>query len=311
MTSVIIPAHNEEAVLARSLHNLLDHAEPGEFEIIVVPNGCTDGTADVARSFPGVTVLELRGSSKTQALNAGEALATGFPRLYLDADIRLRAADLRALAAAVAGPAGGTVGMPVDKPGAGSAAPTTGSVGDAGTPGRPLLAAAPRRVVDTSGSDLLVRAYYAVNRRLPAYRNALFGRGAIALSATGRARFGRFPESFADDLYLDSLFAPGEKGEISAAAVVVAPARARDLVRRLGRVRAANAALRTVEGRVPPVRRGSWLVDVVLPRPWLLPAGACYLALTVLAGMSARRAGTRDIWGRGRDDSSRTAGAAR
>jgi hypothetical protein len=162
--------------------------------------------------------------------------------------------------------------------------------------------------VDTTGRPLLIRAYYAVNRRLPAYRGSLVGRGAIALSRAGRARFDRFPDSFADDLFLDALFAPAERGEVPATAVVVVPpARTRDLVHRLGRVRAANTALRTVDGRVPPPRRASWLLDVVLPRPWLLPAGACYLLLTVLAELKARRAKAADIWGWRRDESSRAA----
>ncbi|MEV4760369.1 glycosyltransferase [Micromonospora sp. NPDC049559] len=281
MTSVIIPAHNEERVLRRALDRLLADAEPGEFQVIVVPNGCTDATAEVARSVPGVTVLELPGSSKTAALNAGESLAAGFPRIYLDADIPLSTAGLRALAAAVGRP---------------------------GPNGTEVLAAAPRRVVDTTARPLLVRAYYAINRRLPAYRGALFGRGAVALSATARARFDHFPESFADDLYLDSIFRPEEKVEVSTAQVVTEPpTRTRDLVRRLSRVRAANAALRAVEQRVPGSRRGSWLVDVVLPRPWLLPAGACYLAITLTAEVLARRAGSRNIWSYGRDESSRAA----
>jgi glycosyltransferase involved in cell wall biosynthesis len=300
VTSVIIPAHNEEALLGRCLHNLLDNARPGEFEVIVVPNGCTDGTAAVARSFPGVRVLDLPGSSKTAALNAGEELATGFPRLYLDADVKISADGVRAIAAVVGSP---------DPDRASSAA------GSYPGPGQPaLLAAVPRRVVDTTGRPLLIKAYYTINRRLPAYRNALFGRGAIALSAAGRARFDIFPESFADDLFLDSIFEPAEKGEVASAVVLsVPPTRTPELVRRLGRVRAANAALRSDDARIPRSRSGSWLIDVVLPRPWLLPAGACYLVLTLIAEVIARRAATRSIWGWGRDESSRAAagGASR
>ena len=48
MTSVVIAAHNEEALLGRCLDALLSDAEPGEFEVVVVPNGCTDSTARVA-----------------------------------------------------------------------------------------------------------------------------------------------------------------------------------------------------------------------------------------------------------------------
>ncbi|WP_329103868.1 glycosyltransferase [Micromonospora sp. NBC_01699] len=280
MTSVVIAAHNEAAVLPRCLHRLLDGADPGEFEVLVVANGCTDATAEVARAVPGVRVLELVEASKSAALNAGDTTATRFPRIYLDADIELSAAGARTLAAAVSTP-GGTAS------------------------GDPLLAAAPSRRLDVTGRPLAVRGYYAVNSRLPAFRDALFGRGAIVLSAAGRARFDRFPGLIADDLFLDSLFEVGEKREIPAVTTVVAtPRRTRDLLRRLGRVRAGNAAMRATDTRVRRARRASWLVDVVLPRPWLLPAGVCYAVLTVLAGVAARRTATQQGWGR--DESSRT-----
>ncbi|WP_244366103.1 glycosyltransferase [Micromonospora echinofusca] len=274
VTSVVIAAHNEEGVLGRGLRRLLGDARPGEFEVIVVANGCTDGTAELARSVPGVRVLELPAAGKPAALNAGDAAASGFPRLYLDADVELDTDGVRALAAAVDGPA--------------------------------ALAAAPRRVLDTTGRPLLVRAYFAVHGRLPVFRGALFGRGAVAVSRAGRARFDRFPDQVADDLFLDSLFLPGERRELDDVDCVVAtPRRTADLLRRLVRVRAGNTALRRsgLTG-VRRSRRASWLVDVVLPRPWLLPAGACYAVLSVLAGLAARRSGGRATWGR--DESSRT-----
>lgn len=275
MTSVVIPAHNEAAVLDRTLHGLLDGARPGEFEVIVVPNGCTDDTATVARAVPGVTVVEVPQGSKAAALNVGDAVATGFPRIYLDADVQLRPEQARLLAAAVSAPG--------------------------------VLAAAPRRVVEAAGRPLPVRAYYAVHNRLPAFRNALFGRGAIVLSAAGRARFDRFPDTFADDLFLDSLFGEGERREVpEVRTLVAAPYRTRDLLRRLVRVRAGNTALRASDHRVRRSRPASWLVDVVLPRPWLIPAGLCYAALTVTAALAARRPGRGQVWGR--DESSRTVG---
>ncbi|WP_326562882.1 glycosyltransferase family 2 protein [Micromonospora sp. NBC_01796] len=273
MTSVVIAAHNEAAVLPRCLRRLLDGAAPGEFEVLVVANGCTDATAEAARSVPGVQVVELVEASKAAALNAGDEAATRFPRIYLDADIELSAAGARTLASAVTADT--------------------------------LLAAAPARRLDVSGRPLAVRGYYAINSRLPAFRDALFGRGAIVLSAAGRARFDRFPGLVADDLFLDSLFEVGEKREIGAVTTVVAtPRQTRDLLRRLGRVRAGNAAMRATDNRVRRARRASWLVDVVLPRPWLLPAGVCYAALTVLAGIAGRRNATQQGWGR--DESSRT-----
>ncbi|MEV0394682.1 glycosyltransferase family 2 protein [Polymorphospora rubra] len=274
MTSVVIAAHNEAAVIDRCLRRLLATASPGEFEVIVAANGCTDATAELARAVPGVTVVELAEASKSAALNAGDRAATGLPRIYLDADIALSTTDLRTLSRAVDDSA---------------------------------LAAAPRRVLDTSGRPLLVKAYFAINGRLPAFRNALFGRGVIVLSRAGRARFEQFPDVIADDLFLDSLFTDAEKREVKGVASVVAtPRRTADLLRRLGRVRAGNTALRAAatDTGVRPSRKLSWLVDVVLPRPWLLPAGICYALLTVVAGIRARRTGPGAAWGR--DESTRT-----
>src|SRR3954451_10587829 len=48
MISVIIPAHNEEGYLEQTLE-ALKRQNYAWFEVIVVANGCTDRTADVAR----------------------------------------------------------------------------------------------------------------------------------------------------------------------------------------------------------------------------------------------------------------------
>jgi hypothetical protein len=164
----------------------------------------------------------------------------------------------------------------------------------------------PRRIVDVTGRPVLIRAFYAINSRLPAYRHSLFGRGVIALSAAGRARFGTFPAQLADDLFLDSLFQPDEKRQVDgASARVAAPRRTGDLVRRLVRVRAGNGAMRAAGTGVRPARRSSWLFDVVLPRPWLIPAAACYVGITLVAARRARRQSRRGALNWGHDESSR------
>jgi glycosyltransferase involved in cell wall biosynthesis len=281
MTSIVIAAHNEEAVLGACLDALDAGGTDCSLEIIVVANGCVDGTASVARSHAGVIVLELEQGSKPTALNAGDAAARSFPRIYLDADIVV--------------PAGG-VGALIE------ALDTSG-----------VLAAAPDRVLNTAGRPWLVRAYFAISERLPVYRDALLGRGMIALSAEGRARFGTFPLMVADDLFLDSLFGSGEKAHVSAFAITIeSPLTTRDLVRRLVRVRRGNAAMRrasergTVEARVRRAARWAWLSDVVVPDPRLAPAGIAYAAITVLAAVRARKGpGASLAWGR-RDEYTRS-----
>ncbi len=278
MTSVVVAAHNEAAVIGRCLDALLAEAAPGEFDVTVVANGCTDDTAAVAAARPGVRVVELATAGKAAALNAGDAVAAGFPRIYLDADIVLTTAAVRSL---------------VDALQDGALAATVG------------------RELDLTGRPLPVRAYFAVHGRLPVFRDGLFGRGVVTLSEAGRGRFERFPELVADDLFLDSLFSGPEKRHVTSyAARVATPRRTDDLVRRLVRVRGGNARMRTAaaDGEITaPVRaaaRMSWLRDVVLPRPWLAPAAVCYVAITVVAAVAARRAGDGGAaWGR--DESSR------
>jgi glycosyltransferase involved in cell wall biosynthesis len=282
MTSVVIAAHNESAVIRRCLDALFVGVGCDDLDVTVVANGCTDDTVAIAAAQPLVRVVEITVASKPAALNAGDEVAVGFPRIYLDADIVVPPDGIRLLSSAVSA-------------GVGQAA----------------VAAVPGRRLDVTGRPLLVRAYFAINRRLPAFRDGLFGRGMIALSEDARARFDRFPAMIADDLFLDSLFRPEEKREVSEVSVLLAtPRRTRDLVRRLTRVRRGNAAMRTAGSSghitidVRTANRLSWLRDVVLPRPWLAPAGAGYAALTALAAVRARRIPTDgNTWER--DESTR------
>lgn len=71
-TLVIIPAHNEAAVIGDTLESLLPQAKPGD-EILVVADNCTDSTASLCRSS-GVRVVER--SSRTNR-GKGYALAHG------------------------------------------------------------------------------------------------------------------------------------------------------------------------------------------------------------------------------------------
>ena len=278
MVSVVIAAHNEEAVIGECLDALLRQRSDGLFEVVVSANGCTDRTAEVAAAR-GVRVVERSQPGKVGALNAGEAVVTSFPRIFLDADIVLP---------------DGAIARIVDVVQSSRA-----------------LAAVPRRRIDTRERPWGVRAYFAINERLPVFDRGLFGRGMITLSEQGRGRFAGFPELIADDLFLDSLFTDAEKTQVSEVEVVVqAPFGVRDLVRRLVRVRRGNAQLQSAAVRaeldvdVRPSDPWAWLRDVVLRDVRLIPAAVPYVFITLCARVLSRREGPT-AWGR--DASTRTA----
>ena len=274
--SVIIAAHDEETVIGRCLDALSPAAQGIALQVIVSANGCSDATAEIARAR-GAQVVERPEPGKPGALNAAEHVATGFPRVYLDADIMPPPGALAALAEALRSRPGVLATMPV------------------------------RRVV-TTGRPWPVRAYFRINQRLPVFRTGLFGRGLIVVSEAGRARFDEFPALTADDLFLDAQFAVAEKCEVATVVVEVdSPRTTTDLVRRLVRVRRGNAEMRRAAVAagvaVRSADRWSWLRDVVRHDLRLAPDAVAYLAITVLAGARARR-GTSIGWGR--DESTRT-----
>jgi len=194
MISVIIPAYNEEKVIAATLKELIPGAESGELEVIVVCNGCSDKTADVVASFgTAIRCIETPEPSKTNALNLGDEVASGFPRIYLDADVVLTLEAIRQIAQVLQS-------------------------------GR-FLAAAPKMYMDTRHASWLVRCYYEVWQQLPYIREGLIGVGVYALSQDGRKRFDTFPQIIADDGYIRALFQTHERTSVdSCRSLVRAPA---------------------------------------------------------------------------------------
>jgi glycosyltransferase involved in cell wall biosynthesis len=96
MISIVIPAHNEERYLEQTL-NALRHQTYGWFEVIVVANGCTDRTKEVARGKCNrLIVLSEKGLGV--ARNLGARMARGELLLFLDADTILAPNALRVIA---------------------------------------------------------------------------------------------------------------------------------------------------------------------------------------------------------------------
>lgn len=83
--SVIVPVYNHAQYLAESLRSVLDQSFPVH-ETIVVDDGSRDGSAEVARAFPGVQVLEQANGGISAARNAGFKVASGDLLAFQDAD---------------------------------------------------------------------------------------------------------------------------------------------------------------------------------------------------------------------------------
>jgi glycosyltransferase involved in cell wall biosynthesis len=177
--AVIIPAHDEAGVIARTLRALAPLTALPGIEVVVVCNGCQDETAELARGFPGVRVEETGRGSKIVALNLGDDVASAWPRLYLDADIDM---DPRAVLA---------VFEALEEPG--------------------VLAARAYYVYDTAGASAPVRSYYRARSRTPAPPSRLWGAGGYAVTEEGHRRFARFADVTADDSWFDGQFAEAEK----------------------------------------------------------------------------------------------------
>lgn len=91
--SIIIPAHNEETRLGRTLEeiSLWLSNQPFEYEILVVIGGSMDGTEEVAESYklkiPNLRVIvEQRNRGKGYVVRKGMLEARGDIRLFTDAD---------------------------------------------------------------------------------------------------------------------------------------------------------------------------------------------------------------------------------
>lgn len=282
LCSVVVPAYNEGSVIEQRLAPLLTSFAIGELEVAIVANGCTDDTAEAARRLPGVRVLELAEPSKTAALNSGDAMVTGFPRIYLDADVRITATALRRLAEAL-------------------------------TTDRPVVGA-PRVTFDDGASSWVVRAFFRVFAVLPYASEGLVGLGVYGLSEAGRRRFGRFPNIVADDLYVQNLFRSEERVIVADTFEVVVPRDARGLLAVRTRVARGNRELiRRAEDPHSMATGGPQtiraLAKLIVTRSRLIPHAAVYIAINLLARSRARRATPGAAWER--DESSRSGTRAR
>jgi biofilm PGA synthesis N-glycosyltransferase PgaC len=91
LVSIIVPAYNEQRVIAHTIQSLLNQTYPRK-EILIVDDGSTDHTSLIASQFAHrrVRVLRKPNGGKGSALNYGLLFARGKLVLTIDADSLLR-----------------------------------------------------------------------------------------------------------------------------------------------------------------------------------------------------------------------------
>lgn len=275
MTSVIIPAHNEAKVITATLKALRPQLGSAD-ELVVVCNGCTDDTAAVVRArAPEAEVLEVATASKAAALDAGDAWASAFPRLYLDADVELTPGSVDALVAALEG--------------------------------EWLWLVAPRARYRVGDSSAAVRSYYRIWSRLPSVGDDTVAKGCYAVNARGRACFDRFAGVLGDDHLVRDAVPEDRRGVVrDAVSVVDAPRTLQAVVRRKVRTLEGNAALDVASDsglHRARSRQRQW-TSVVRGLPPLVLDLPVFLGVSLVARVIAearKRSGVRETWLR--DDS--------
>jgi glycosyltransferase involved in cell wall biosynthesis len=88
LISVIIPCYNQARFLAEALDSVFAQTHP-HIEVIVVDDGSTDHTVEIASGFDRVRCLSVRNRGLAAARNAGLEASKGSYLVFLDADDRL------------------------------------------------------------------------------------------------------------------------------------------------------------------------------------------------------------------------------
>jgi glycosyltransferase involved in cell wall biosynthesis len=169
LPAVIIPAYNEERVIGNILESLKLGIEKKWFSVVVACNGTSDNSVEHIRNrYPMITCLDIKKASKTNAINEAEKINLGFPRIFIDADVVISSDAVKNMISyidKIEGPA----------------------------------VVAPRGIINTSKSDVLVRKYYSAWTKTVFYLEHGFGSGVYCLNKKARSTFECFPEIIADD----------------------------------------------------------------------------------------------------------------
>lgn len=112
--SILVPAYNEAVGIEAALRSLQTTSFRGDVEIVVVDDGSTDRTAEIAEMIEGVRVIRKPNGGKASALNAGIEASAHEILVLLDGDTIFLPETLDALVEPFTDPTVGAVsGFPV------------------------------------------------------------------------------------------------------------------------------------------------------------------------------------------------------
>ena len=278
--SIIIPAHNEGGVIARTLSSILANPLDRPVQIVVVANGCTDDTARVVQSFgQRVTLIETPIGSKVHALNLGDREAKYDLRAYLDADIELSPNALQSVVDAFKDPA--------------------------------VRLAMPRARHTYRGRNPILAGYYSLWRSMPYVRKGAMGGGFYCIDRELRARFREFPTITADDKFIRNLAKPSERRVVDGChATVTMPRTFGDLLKVKTRWTYGNLELSATRPDLDQndKKKHEGALGYLILRPWLWVNVPAFVFVYVYAQIAARKrfAEKRAVWDR--DGSTRPLG---
>jgi glycosyltransferase involved in cell wall biosynthesis len=212
MASIIVPAHNEAAVIERCLDSLVK--QKGIDTLIVACNGCSDNTAELVRQYPKIICLEIDKPSKTNALNEAEQHITSYPVFYLDADTHLQAGAIEKITQTL-------------------------------QEQTQLHLVAPTPKIDVSKSSWLVQQYYKIWLDLPYIKSGVIATCSFIVTEQGRKRFDHFPDIINDDRFIHCQFKANEVSNIAGSEIYIqAPRTLYSLIKIKTRARLGNMQLK-------------------------------------------------------------------
>ncbi len=254
--SVIVPAYNEINVID---HTLKPYASlTTEVQVIVVCNGCTDGTEDHVRSnYPWVELIVLDEGSKVKAINAGNKVAKYFPRVYQDADVILSINSI----------------LNIEKE----------------FDCKQYLFASPSVSLKGDKVDRIVKQYYEFIYETPAYKAGMVNSGVYILSKEALEKIGEFPNIIADDGFVKGCLGVENLQRLyNSTSIVGMPTKTISLVKVKTRSQLGNFQLKKLLGFSPSNGSNNFksLLSIVYKSKKWIPF-FCYVSIMLMCKLRA------------------------